>query len=205
MAIRMMACTVCHGPQGRATQAGYFPRIAGKPAGYLFNQLVHFRDGRRHHAAMVDLVQHMSDAYLRDIAAHFAALDLPYAAAPPAGASAAVLVAGRHLVEQGDAARNLPPCTACHGPRMTGALPAIPGLVGLPRDYLLAQLGAWRHGERRAALPDCMAQVAQRLRPDEVEAVTLWLATQPTQGDMKPVPATALPQPLPMRCGDLGP
>jgi hypothetical protein len=25
---------------------GYYPRIAGKPAGYLYNQLLNFRDGR---------------------------------------------------------------------------------------------------------------------------------------------------------------
>ncbi|MBA4267465.1 MAG: cytochrome C, partial [Comamonadaceae bacterium] len=31
MAQRMMACTLCHGAQGRATSSGYFPRIAGKP------------------------------------------------------------------------------------------------------------------------------------------------------------------------------
>ena len=47
MAQRVLACTLCHGEQGRSTNAGYFPRIAGKPAGYLYNQLVHFRAGRR--------------------------------------------------------------------------------------------------------------------------------------------------------------
>jgi cytochrome c553 len=29
MAERTRACTACHGEQGRATPAGYFPRIAG--------------------------------------------------------------------------------------------------------------------------------------------------------------------------------
>ena len=52
MAQRMQACTVCHGKEGRATNAGYFPRIAGKPAGYLYNQLLNFREGRRHNATM---------------------------------------------------------------------------------------------------------------------------------------------------------
>ena len=45
MAQRMQACSVCHGKEGRATNAGYFPRIAGKPAGYLYNQLLNFRTG----------------------------------------------------------------------------------------------------------------------------------------------------------------
>ncbi len=29
LAQRLQACTVCHGQEGRATNAGYFPRIAG--------------------------------------------------------------------------------------------------------------------------------------------------------------------------------
>jgi cytochrome c553 len=78
MAQRMQACVVCHGKEGRATNAGYFPRIAGKPQGYLYNQLKNFQEGRRRNQAMNHLVQHMSDDYLRDIARYFADLDLPY-------------------------------------------------------------------------------------------------------------------------------
>ena len=62
---------------------------------------------------------------------------------------------------------------------MTGRAPFIPGLLGLPRDYLNAQLGAWRSGQRRALPPDCMAQVAQRLTPEDIGAVSAWLAAQP--------------------------
>ena len=62
---------------------------------------------------------------------------------------------------------------------MTGVAPSIPGLLGLPRDYLNAQLGAWRNGQRRAHAPDCMAQVAQRLTPEDIGAVSAWLAAQP--------------------------
>jgi cytochrome c553 len=43
MADRMAACTACHGKEGRATADGYYPRIAGKPEGYLLNQLQSFR------------------------------------------------------------------------------------------------------------------------------------------------------------------
>ena len=72
LAQRAVACTLCHGKEGRATNAGYFPRIAGKPAGYLYNQLMHFRDGRRQNPGMTNLLDHLSDAYLLDIAQHFA-------------------------------------------------------------------------------------------------------------------------------------
>ncbi|MBI5720410.1 MAG: cytochrome c4 [Burkholderiales bacterium] len=209
MARRMLACTPCHGKEGRATSAGYFPRIAGKPAGYLFNQLVNFRAGRRHGTAMADLVEHMNDAYLRDIAAYFAALDLPYAPPPQtpaqtppgAAAAAAVLARGEALARRGDPQRGVPACTACHGARLTGVLPALPGLVGLPRDYLLGQLGAWRQGDRHAASPDCMETIARHLDDADIVAVTLWISSQPPAADMKPAAAGTLAQPLPLACG----
>ena len=201
LARRMLACTPCHGAQGRASNTGYRPRIAGKPAGYLFNQLVHFREGRRHNPSMARLVEHMSDDYLREIAAYFASLELPYPPAQTATLTPAQRQLAERLVREGDAARELPACERCHGRRLTGIQPAVPGLVGLPRDYLLGQFGAWRNGLRRAAPPDCMAVIAQRLQPQEIEALTLWISAQPTAGDMASAPASALPRPWPMACG----
>ena len=82
IAPRVRACTQCHDKEGRATSEGFFPRIAGKPAGYLTNQLLHFRDGRRSYPPMTHLIEHLTDDYLREIAAHFATLDLPYPPPP---------------------------------------------------------------------------------------------------------------------------
>ena len=83
MAQRTLACTACHGKEGRAGPDGYYPRIAGKPAGYLYNQLLNFRDGRRHYGLMAGLLDPLSDAYLLEIAQHFAGAGpaLPRAAA----------------------------------------------------------------------------------------------------------------------------
>lgn len=202
MAQRLLACTVCHGEQGRATNAGYFPRIAGKPAGYLYNQLVHFRAGRRNNEGMTSLLDSLSDTYLREIAAHFASLDLPYPAPQRSDATPAVLQRGEALALRGDPARDLPACVACHGQALTGVNPAIPGLLGLPRDYLIGQLGAWQTGLRRASAPDCMGHVAQRLSGGDVSAVASWLASQPLPANTHPAPGTA--QPLPLRCGSEG-
>ena len=68
---RMLACTPCHGMRGQGTQDDYFPRLAGKPAGYLYNQLVAFRDGRRRYAPMNYLLEYQNDAYLQAMAAYF--------------------------------------------------------------------------------------------------------------------------------------
>lgn len=189
IAQRSLACTYCHGAQGRAAPDGYYPRLAGKPAGYLYNQLLHFREGRRHYGLMTQMLAPLSDAYLLEIAQYFASLELPYPAPSAATVSRQELERGRVLALQGDAARQLPACVQCHGQRLTGVLPQVPGLLGLPRDYLNAQLGAWQNGKRRAHAPDCMADIAARLRPDDVLALSGWLASQPVPADSRPEPA----------------
>jgi cytochrome c553 len=199
MAQRSLACTHCHGVQGRAAPDGYYPRIAGKPAGYLYNQLLHFREGRRHYGPMTQLLDTLSPAYLLEIAQHFGALQLPYPPPMPSRAPKAVLERGQQLVREGDAARQVPACAACHGRQLTGVLPQVPGLLGLPRDYLNAQLGAWRTGKRRAHAPDCMATVAKALDIQDIEAVSSWLAAQPIPADSRPV-AAAPPDRTP-ECG----
>jgi cytochrome c553 len=199
LAQRLAACTHCHGAQGRAGPDGYYPRLAGKPEGYLFNQLKNFRDGRRHYGPMVALVDPLSDTYLREIAHHFATQEAPYPP-PVARPSAPTLLArGQQLVLQGDASRRIPACVQCHGQALTGVAPSIPGLLGLPRDYLNGQLGAWVNGQRHAQAPDCMADIAKRLQGDDVSAVTAWLSSQPWPTGAHP--ADSLRQPLPMPCG----
>lgn len=196
---RMQACTPCHGKEGRASPVGYLPRIAGKPAGYLANQLIAFRDGRRYSTAMSYLVEQLSDAYLREIAEYFAGLDLPYPPPPPSTERDSVLRRGESIVTRGDIHRRVPACTQCHGYALTGALPAIPGLLGLPADYLIGQLGAWKTGNRHATAPDCMAEVAKRLSAEDLRAAAVWLASRPVPSGAKPAAQPDLP--LPLECG----
>lgn len=199
LAQRAQACTVCHGERGRAGVDGYYPRIAGKPAAYLYDQLLAFRDGRRRYALMTHLLEPLSDAYLRELAGYFAALELPYDPPQTTHLDAASQARAGALVRQGDPARQLPACDACHGQRLTGVQPAVPSLLGLPRDYLNAQLGAWRAGTRAARAPDCMAEVARRLAPEDIGALSAWLAAQPVPTPSHAAPS--LPQAMPMRCG----
>ncbi|MBK7547717.1 MAG: c-type cytochrome [Rhodoferax sp.] len=189
MAQRTLACTACHGDQGRAGPDGYYPRIAGKPAGYLYNQLLNFREGRRHYALMTGLLDPLSNAYLKEVAEYFSALNLPYPAPLASKASSTSLQRGETLAMRGDASINVPACTQCHGEALTGVEPNVPGLLGLPRDYLNAQLGSWITGQRRAHAPDCMAQVTRKMTADDVTAVSSWLAGRPLPGNTRPVRA----------------
>lgn len=183
MAQRMRACTGCHGENGRAEGNVYFPRIAGKPEGYLYNQLRNFRDGRRNYPLMTGMVAFLSDSYLLEIASHFSGLDLPYPPSAPMTLTPAQQERARALVQQGDAGRHIAACTTCHGLALTGFAPHVPGLLGLPRDYINAQLGAWKTGQRHARSPDCMADLAKALSADEVALVSSWLASQALPGD----------------------
>jgi cytochrome c553 len=179
MAARVAACTACHGEQGRAGADGYYPRLAGKPQEYLYQQLLNFRDGRRQYRPMQHLLASLPDDYLHEIAGYFASQHAPYPPPAPPAAAPDVLQAGRALALHGDAKRGLPSCAACHGAGLSGVLPGVPGLLGLPRDYLASQIGAWKNARRQAGAPDCMADVARKLAPEDIGALSAWLASQP--------------------------
>ena len=203
MAQRMLACSACHGPEGRATNEGFFPRIAGKPAGYIYNQLINFREGRRVYPAMTRLIDPLSDAYLKEIATYFSGLDLPYPAPLRSTASVQDMARGETLAKKGDKRLDIPACAECHGDALTGQGDNIPGLLGLPADYVKKQLGSWRTHQRKAAAPDCMASVARRLPVADIEAVVHWLSAQPLPAHTKATPL--LGKKLPMDCGSVKP
>ncbi len=201
IAQRVAPCVICHGAEGRASNQGYLPRIAGKPEGYLHRQLLHFRDGQRGHAQMRYLLERQSDDYLAEMAAYFASLSLPHPPPLPPQAGAAALARGERLVFQGAPDQGIPACAACHGAELTGVAPDIPGLLGLPYDYLASQFGHWRSGLRRADAPDCMADIASRMALADIEAAAAWLAAQPVPVQAQAAPR--LPAPLPLDCGQV--
>lgn len=199
MTARVQACTACHGEQGEGTGNDEFPRLAGKPAGYLYNQLSAFRTGRRHYTPMNYLLEYLPDVYLHAMADYFAAQHPRLLERPIPVVSQDVLAHGRSLVTQGDATRGIPACALCHNPRFTGMEPAIPGLIGLHAGYISAQLGAWRYGSRTAEEPDCMQIVAGLLTEADVTAVAAWLSSLPAPPDSAPAPRGSFRMPL--ACG----
>ena len=196
---RVQGCVTCHGQSGQGTSSGYFPRIAGKPAGYLYNQLVAFRDGTRKYAPMNYLVAGLPDPYLHEIAEHFAKQRPAYAAKESAAVDAPTLARGGLLATVGDSAKQIPACIACHGAGLTGMQPGIPGLVGLRPTYIVAQPTRWRVGDRHAADPDCMKRIATRLSEDDVAAVAAWLSSQNAPADASPESPNLVRMPL--ACG----
>jgi cytochrome c553 len=200
---RIVACTTCHGVHGEGTPgSGFFPRLAGKPAGYLARQMQDFQNGLRKYAPMEYTMRQLSPAYMHEIADYFAAQQVPYTRSQAPQVSVATLQRGEQLVSKGDASRRVPACASCHGTQLTGVEPSTPGLVGLPYDYISSQLGSWRTHTRATVAPDCMATIAERLDASDITAVAAWLASREMPADTHPQPAGSVTPPL--SCGVLG-
>jgi cytochrome c553 len=196
---RVQGCVTCHGQKGQGTADGYYPRIAGKPAGYLHHQLTAFRDGTRSYPPMNYLVAYLPDAYLKEIAEYFAAQHPPFNAQQGAALDPALAQRGQVLATAGDPGKGVPACIACHGKSLSGMEPGIPGLAGLRPAYIVGQLTRWRVGERRAAEPDCMKRIATRLTDTDISAVAAWLSQQSPSPSAAPEPSNLVRMPL--ACG----
>ncbi|MBS7539732.1 c-type cytochrome [Ancylobacter lacus] len=199
MAARVEACTPCHGNRGEGTSDVYFPRLAGKPSGYLYNQLLAFRSGRRKYPPMNYLLEFLPNAYLQEMADYFADQRPAQPDPAPITVSDDILQRGEALATGGDSAAQVPACASCHGAELTGMEPGIPGLLGLRPNYVSAQLGAWRYGTRTATSPDCMQPVAAKLTEADVTAVAAYLATLPAPENAAPLPKGSYALPFP--CG----
>ena len=196
MEARVQGCVTCHGQSGQGTSNEYFPRIAGKPAGYLYNQLVAFRDGKRKYPPMNYLVAYLPDSYLREIAEHFSKLRPPFSERAAPQIAPALVARGQALATVGDAQKGIPACVTCHGAGLTGMDPGIPGLVGLQPTYIAAQLTRWKVGDRHAAEPDCMKRIAdapvgERHRRRVGVALGAAAAEGPVAGVVQPGPHAA--------------
>jgi cytochrome c553 len=203
---RVKPCIVCHGPEDKKGRDAYYPRIAGKPEGYLFNQLRNFRDGKRYYQPMGLLLEGLPDQYLREMAAYFASLKQAFPPPEPMRASSVEIEVARKLVTHGDPTRKIPACIECHGKDLMGTPPFIPGLLGLPRVYIIAQFGNWQHGGlMRGQTPDCMSEIAKQLTVNEASIIAVWLAAQPVSEALlkREAPIPTLPDKLAKRCASI--
>ena len=153
MEARVQGCVTCHGQSGQGTNNDYFPRIAGKPAGYLYNQLVAFRDGTRSYPPMNYLVAYLPDAYLREMAEHYReAAPAVRAARSRRRPTPATLARGQALVVTGRRrARRSRPASRATARVSPAWSRAFPGLVGLRPTYIVGAADAL--ARRRARTP----------------------------------------------------
>jgi cytochrome c553 len=164
-------CAACHGADGNSINP-IWPSLAGQNAGYLIEQMEHFKAGVRENASMAPMVAGLEPADMEALATWFAAQ------APRIQAVAAEdITNGQKLYRGGDAARGVPACMACHGPGGAGnAAAKYPALRGQHADYTVLQLKAYRDGTRATDPNAMMRTVAARLSDDDMLALARYIS-----------------------------
>ena len=161
-------CSACHGPRGISV-APTFPNLAGQQAVYLEAQLRAFRDHSRAdphaQAFMWGMAAQLTDAAIKEIAAHFAAQ--PPARGVPADPTE--VAAGKKIYEEGIPAQSVPACQSCHRPDAEGNGP-FPRLAGQHRRYLEKQLEVFAVNLRANEIMHATAQTLTALQISQLAA-----------------------------------
>lgn len=166
------ACFTCHGLQGQGDGVGT-PRLAGMDQGYLQKQMEDYAAGLRPDDIMTQVSKNLDQDGRRAVAAYYAAMPAPdAAAAPPASAPPALWLAG-------DQARGIVACGSCHGAQGQGGGGGNPAVSGQPAPYTLEQIDRWKSGKRRNDPRGVMAAAVQHLTDAEARAIAGWLSAQP--------------------------
>lgn len=159
-------CTMCHGAAGMS--ASNAPNLAGQYPEVVIKQLRDYRDGKRASSVMQALARSLADRDIDDLAAYYASL--PKARTAPTTYDESLPA----LVRVGAPLRNIAPCVSCHGgiDQKLGA----PWIEGMPGDYLVAQLHAFRSGARANDAEAQMRNVAKNMTDAEVVDVARFYA-----------------------------
>ncbi len=168
-------CAACHGQDGATGLDPSYPPVAGQNENYLYQQLKMIQDNERVIALMTGQLTSKTDQDLWDLAAYYASL-------PPrrdqAQGDDASISSAEQIYRGGIAQKGVAACSACHGPDGAGNAPAgFPRVSGMPAAYTIAQLTAYREGERATdeAFGAMMRGVARGLTDGEIEQLADYL------------------------------
>jgi cytochrome c553 len=164
-------CAACHGADGNSPLS-MNPSLAGQHPEYLFKQLNEFKSGNRNNAVMMGMVAGLSAEDMRNLSAYYAAQRLSEAAAKDKD----LVAQGRKLFRGGNLATGVAACAGCHSPNGAGIPSQYPRLAGQHPEYVVAQLKAFRAGERANDTNNMMRAVAARLTDKEIAAVAEYLS-----------------------------
>jgi cytochrome c553 len=167
-------CIACHTLEGN-TPDPTIPRNIGQSVFSLYKQLQDFRSGARVSEVMSPLVKDLDDKQIANLAAYYGRLFR--GAIDPAESGRYVGIDIENIVTNGDVARGLPPCAACHQVRSGGPIET-PTLTGQYAQYLEAQLKAFAGGTRHNDIYHRMRSVAAKLTPNEIRMLAIRYAGQ---------------------------
>jgi cytochrome c553 len=168
------SCVACHTLEGN-TPDPTIPRNIGQSVFALYKQLHDFRSGARTSEIMTPLVKDLDDKQIADLAAYYGRLIRGAIDPEQSGRYAGADI--QNIVTNGDVARGLPPCSACHGARTGGPIET-PTLTGQYAQYLEAQLKAFAGGARHNDIYHRMRSVAAKLTPNEIRLLATYYSGQ---------------------------
>ena len=164
-------CVACHGADGNSP-SNLYPKIAGQHASYLVKQLQEFKSGERDNAIMLGMVAGLSEQDMEDLAAYFSSQTTT-----PETVSEEVAEAGKKFYMGGDKSRNIPGCTACHGPRGNGLeLAKFPKISGQHPAYLKLQLENFRDNLRHNSATGMMQDISGKLTDKDIELLSKYIS-----------------------------
>ena len=170
-------CAACHGIDGNSASPAN-PSLAGQHADYITLQLMHFQSGIRANAVMQAMVAKLTPEDMRSLGFFFA----KQKAKPSAAKDRELVAAGQKIFRGGNASSGVPACAACHSPDGAGIPKRYPRVGGQFADYTLAQLKAFKAGERGADKEGkdvngkIMSQIASRMSDADMQAVAQYAA-----------------------------
>lgn len=159
-------CAACHGADGNSAIAMY-PKLAGQHPEYLTKQLDDFKSGARKNPVMAGIAATLTPEDMVNLGAYFAAQPPKGGVAKSNGPGSL----GEKIYKSGIPGAGVPACASCHGPNGAGIPVQFPRLSGQHADYTVAQLKAFRAGERDNDGAKMMRMIASKLSDQDIAAV----------------------------------
>ena len=163
------ACESCHGKGGNSTIAQN-PKLAAQHAAYIVKQLTNFKSGDRSSTVMQPFAKNLTGEEIANLAAFLNSQAL----VPGAAKNKDTVELGKKIYRGGIAEKNVPACAGCHGPAGAGIPAQFARIGGQHQEYTATQLANFS-GDIRKNNP-VMTTIAKRLSPDEIQAVSDYVA-----------------------------
>ncbi len=164
-------CAACHGFDGTAAIPAN-PSLAGQHADYIYKQLTEFKSGARSNPVMAAMVANLSADDMRNVAAF-------YSSQPPRQMGAKdrdLATRGARLYRGGNASNGVAACAGCHSPNGAGIPSMYPRLASQHSEYVVAQLKAFRAGDRANDPNLMMRSTAARLSDKDIAALAEYIS-----------------------------
>ncbi|MBI3525300.1 MAG: cytochrome c4 [Betaproteobacteria bacterium] len=178
--LALQVCSNCHGVDGNSVNPN-FPKLSGQQKEYFVAQMKEFKGHDRLDPEgfeyMWGISRSLTEKQIDELASYFSQQkNNPDQAGDTLTQRES---AGKFVFEQGVAARNIPPCSTCHGAEAAGN-GTFPRLAGQHADYIVKQLNVFQRTDER---PEgaIMKVIAHDLTSGNIENVAAYLSSHTTK------------------------